>query len=250
MRYSRKIKFQNIQNSRDLGGYRTPAGYMVAWRSIFRSGDPNNATPGDITKIKEKLKVNTILDLRNDYDIALLKTSPMNTLGFKYFNIPLMIDDPHGRRLGVVMRQTSNLGDVYSFLVRQPEYGRRIVEALQIIADPDNIPLIFHCSAGKDRTGILAAILLGVLGVSEIDIIKDYAQSWPPPQSQITHTNREQKPMQNNISPTVNMYESASESIKRLLSNINREYGSIRDYIKVHGASPALFEKIEKTLLT
>jgi protein-tyrosine phosphatase len=55
--------------------------------------------------------------------------------------------------------------------IRQPEFGKRLVDSLELIADRNNHPLVFHCSVGKDRTGVLAAMLLAAAGVIDEDII-------------------------------------------------------------------------------
>ena len=52
------------------------------------------------------------------------------------------------------------MGELYLYRIRQPEFGKKLVDSLELIADRNNHPLVFHCSVGKDRTGVLAAMLL------------------------------------------------------------------------------------------
>ncbi len=175
---SRHINFDSVLNFRDLGGYRARGGRTVAWRRIFRSGELHNITGRDIIRLREEIRLASVIDLRSSGTVEQLGVGPLNEIGIKYYGVPLTViadgnnDDeiqPYG--------EFSNMGEVYIYRIRRNEYGRRIIEALEIIADSENHPLVFHCNAGKDRSGVLAAMLLGVLGVTDEDIIEDYVQT-------------------------------------------------------------------------
>ena len=77
------------------------------------------------------------------------------------------------------------MGEAFLFRIRHQEYAKPIIAALEIIANPKNHPLLFHCGAGKNRSGLLAAFVVSILGVSDDDIIADYTlwhltcRTWP-----------------------------------------------------------------------
>src|SRR4029453_16083738 len=74
---------------------------------------------------------------------------------------------------------STNMGEIYLCRISEQPFGKRLVDALEIIAETDNHPLIFHCSAGKDRTGVLAAMVLAAMGVVDEDVVEDYTLSAP-----------------------------------------------------------------------
>lgn len=248
--YSRTISFDSVLNFRDLGGYRTKGGRTTAWRRLFRSGELHHMTERDIFRLKEEIGLTSVIDLRSSNLVQLLGVGPLDEVGVKYYSIPfVIIIDSNDDKEKALFKGLSNSGEVYSYRIRNKEYGRRIIEALEIIADPKNHPLVFYCNAGKDRSGILAAIILGVLGVADEDIIEDYALTalymaefnnrWlNDPRTADDHKNLPK--YQLTASP---------ESMAVLLSTLKREYGSVRGYLEAQGAKALLFDRLEKTLL-
>jgi protein-tyrosine phosphatase len=243
--YPRHIRFEAVFNFRDLGGYRTSGGQKVAWRRLFRSSELHHMTSHDIIQFKEEIRLHSVIDLRSSRQLEPL--SPLNEVGVEYYNIPLI---ERGNDQENVNQDFSNMGEVYSYLVRREEFGRRIVEALEIIAEPDNLPLVFHCSAGKDRVGILTAIVLGILGVTDEDIIEDYVLTAPYMKELINRWNN--APKSSGVLENVPQYllEAAPESMTFFLFTLKREYGSFREYVEAHGAEASLIHRLETTLLT
>ena len=172
--YSRHIIFESVPNFRDLGGYQTRGGHEVAWRRLFRSGELHRMTTRDLTRLREEIRLTSVLDLRNVTELERRGVGPLSEIGVRYYNVPLLTGSKDYNK-----EHFSNMGEVYLFCIRDKQYGKRVVEALEIIAEPSNHPLVFHCAGGKDRTGILAAVVLSVLGVADEDIIKDYTLSGP-----------------------------------------------------------------------
>jgi len=249
--YSRHIKFEAVLNFRDLGGYRTRGGRMVAWRRLFRSGELHHMTRRDITKLKEQIKLTSVIDLRGSVQQELLGVGPLNKIGVKYYSIPLsIITDRVNDRGKELFRDFSNSGEVYLYRVRNKEYGRRIVDALEIIAESDNLPLVFNCNAGKDRSGILAAIVLGVLGIADEDIIEDYTLTAPYMKEFINRWNNDPKTAEVHKNLPEYQLKASPESMVLFLSILKKEYGSVRGYVMAQGAEVSLIHRLEKALLT
>ena len=123
------------------------------------------------------------------------------------------------------------------------------MDALELIADRNNHPLIFHCSVGKDRTGVLAAMLLAASGVIDEDVIHDYTLSAP-----FTPAIRERMRNDPSVSPEVKglpdfQWEASAESMARFLALVRREYGSAAGYLDAQGADKALAQRLEDALL-
>jgi protein-tyrosine phosphatase len=136
-------------------------------------------TSGDVNRLKEEIGLTSVLDLRSNFEIEQQGVGLVSESGFRYHNVSLITDGGDRNANEQRYRNFTDMGEFYSYLVRQNEFVELIIEALDVIAQAENHPLIFHCSAGKDRSGILAAILLSVLGVADDDIINDYSLSAP-----------------------------------------------------------------------
>jgi protein-tyrosine phosphatase len=109
---------------------------------------------------------------------------------------------------------------------------------------------VFHCTAGKDRTGILAAVLLSVLGVPDEDIAKDYCLTGPHIEALYQRLKNEAKNMKLPIELPEFFWKTEPESITLLMASFRKEYGSTVDYLEAHGAEPALVNRLKSTLLT
>jgi len=243
--YPRHIRFEAVFNFRDLGGYWTRGGQTVAWRRLFRSSELHHMTSHDIIQFKEEIRLRSVIDLRSSRQLE--PFSPLNEVGVEYYNIPLI---DRGNDKENVNQDFSNMGEVYSYLVRHEEFSRRVVEALEIIAEPDNLPLVFHCSAGKDRTGVLTAIVLGILGVTDEDIIEDYTLTAPYMKELINRWNNDPKAAEALENVPDYLLEASPESMTFFLSTLKREYGSVRGYIEAYGAEVSLIHRLQTALLT
>jgi len=243
--YPRHIEFEAVFNFRDLGGYLTRGGQTVAWRRLFRSSELHHMTSHDIVQLKDEIKLRSVIDLRSSRQLEPL--SPLNKVGVEYYNVPFI---ERGNDREDIYQGFSNMGEVYSYLVKHEEFGRRVIEALEIIAEPDNLPLVFHCSAGKDRTGILTAIILGILGVADENIIDDYTLTASYMNELINRWN--DNPRWAEVLKNVPDYiwEASPESMTFFLSMLKQEYGSARGYVEAHGAEVSLINRLETALLT
>jgi len=246
--YSRHIEFESVLNFRDLGGYRTRAGRMVAWRRLFRSGELHHMTKHDITRLREELGLRSVIDLRNDEQLELHGVGPLDEVGIKYFNIPFILDIDKDKEREV-LRESSNAGEVSLYYIKHKDYGKRIIEALEIIAEPDNHPLVFHCNAGKDRSGILAAIVLGILDVADEDIIRDYTLTTPYMKDYIERWDNDPEAAEVHRSLPGYLFKALPASMALILSSLRQEYGSIREYMEAQRTSVLLFNRLERALL-
>ena len=172
----RFLPLDGAGNFRDLGGYETRDGRVVRWGRVFRSGNLSRLSPTDLALL-ESLPLRVIGDLRSARERAYEPDSLPD--GSAYHALPVYEKEPMGALLRTILFQRERLGEVmsdsYPRMLEQgaPAYGA----LLRLAAEEENLPLVFHCSAGKDRAGIGAALLLAVLGVPEETIIADYSLS-------------------------------------------------------------------------
>ena len=246
--YSRNITFESVSNFRDIGGYRTRDGNTIAWRRLFRSGELCKMTRNDFKRLTNELGVVSVIDLRSGPELENNGKGLLEGSEIKYCNIAFMTDDDPGANASRYAHCT-NMGEFYLEMARQKDYGQRITEALEIIAEPENHPLVFHCAVGKDRTGMLASVLLSLLGVEEKDIIEDYALSEPYMDELLARLKN--NPQKNDPPLDIPEYfwKASPESMRLFLSTICKEYGSVKQYVAAMGGKPDLAERLAKALL-
>ena len=167
-----EIDFTGYVNFRDLGGHLTPTG-RVRFGRVYRSDSLAHVEQEHVDHLVLERGIRTVVDLRGATEIDAYPNQPMRDAGVTIHHIPLI--DPAARATSGLDWQTIGLVDLYQFILETA--GPRFVEALGIISDPANHPLVFHCAAGKDRAGLIAATVLGTLGVSDDEIITDYART-------------------------------------------------------------------------
>ena len=246
--HPRQLDFDAVTNFRDLGGYRTRDGRRVAWRRIFRSGYLHHMTGADVARLRE-IGIASVLDLRTARDpdqrqeVALLESA-----GIRYHNVPFVTGNSRERELRVYDDFLS-MGEEYVYRMRHEEFGRHVVEALELIAENGSLPLLFHCHAGKDRTGILAAVLLGALGVVEEDIIGDYTLTAPHIEALHNRMKNDPATPQDILALPGYVWEAAPESMSLFLATIESDYGSAAGYLAAQGADDSLVQRLKNALL-
>ena len=167
----RRIPLEGCVNFRDLGGYPTTDGRVVKWRCLFRSDSPNSLTEADVQTVTGTLGIVAVVDLRSNGGVVDDGRGLLALSGIGYHQFPLL------ERRGFLPPTSGEevekrLTDMYQWILFNA--GTLIAQAFTTLAQPVNQPALFHCSAGKDRTGVLSATILEVLGVSREDIVDDY----------------------------------------------------------------------------
>jgi protein-tyrosine phosphatase len=168
----RLLTFPALLNARDLGGYPTVDGAQTRWRSLLRSDDLAQLTPAGVQALAE-FGVATVLDLRWAEEIA-LNPSPIGAQApqIRYVHSSLLASTPAQWR-----ELSRNCEKEQWKCVVLEQVRPQLATVLKVIAAAPAGPLLFHCVAGKDRTGIIAALLLTLAQVKPTAIAADYAES-------------------------------------------------------------------------
>jgi protein-tyrosine phosphatase len=164
--------FPSLLNARDLGGYPTVDGAVTRRGSLLRADDLAQLSPDGIEAFTAH-RIETVLDLRWPEEIAAAPSPvPRQLPGVRYVSVSLLADSPADwGALGGYCAKEQWKCTVLERL--QP----RLQKALAVIAAAGPGPLLFHCVAGKDRTGVIAALLLALADVVPQAIAADYAAS-------------------------------------------------------------------------
>jgi protein-tyrosine phosphatase len=176
MRYDgRLIDLEGAYNFRHVGGYKTQQGTFAKWGNIYRSGEICDLTPKDIEHLAF-LEIKTIIDFRTENEKSDCPDAAIASVKNK---IALPIDAGsmvhNMRKIPAYNDGREIMKEVNRLLVRGStnEYSA----FFQLCSDKNNLPILFHCTAGKDRTGLAAALFLSALGVDRESIIIDYGLS-------------------------------------------------------------------------
>lgn len=174
----RVLPLAGVSNFRDLGGYRTAEGRYVQWGKLYRSPELSDLTPDDLHYL-DSLHLRQICDLRDSDEVAAMPSPPLAPA--VHSHIPLV--EMLGRD---VMRQPGDVTGGGGLPASEPgqlliDMNRSLVHStagIRSIFDhllaENGAPLLFHCTAGKDRTGLVAALLLLTLGVPKDTVMTDY----------------------------------------------------------------------------
>jgi protein-tyrosine phosphatase len=171
---TRHIQLEAVHNFRDIGGYRARDGTFVKHSLVYRADGLYRLSKTDID-VMRRLDIKTVIDLRTENELKDSGTFPRDDHPVDFHNIPLM---------DVVWEKSEipHFDDVADFLVWgyrdiMQDAQDRFARAFDLVARQEAPPVVYHCAAGKDRTGLLTMMLLGALGVSRDDIVNDYALS-------------------------------------------------------------------------
>jgi protein-tyrosine phosphatase len=202
----------------------------------------------DFRRLTDEIQLVAVIDLRSAIEVERQGIGLLSEANISYHSVPFMTNMSRAddERL---FKQLSDMGDFYLHLVRRKEFGEQIIEALKIIAEPENYPLVFNCAVGKDRTGILAAFLLDLLGVEDKDIVEDYSLSGPYMVELLEQINQDPRTAQAVRSLPDYFWKAAPESMTLFLATLRGEYGSVEGYLEMQGLNSFLIERLQKALL-
>lgn len=171
---SKVVPVQGATNFRQLGGYATQQGTHVKSGKLFRSGELSKLTDADVKLLADQ-HINHIVDFRNDQEVATAKDRL--PAGAAYLQLPAGSENL-GNFMSTLPKLTTGDSLMTSFYSQTSHLKAKYQPFFQeLLKTPDNSALLFHCTAGKDRTGIGAAMLLYVLGVPGETIMTDYLAS-------------------------------------------------------------------------
>lgn len=166
------MAFQRLHNFRDLGGYAAEDGSTVRWGRLYRSDSLGKLGGGDDWDRFLALGVRTVVDLRHPWEVEWRGRVPEHP-SFAYHNLSIEHRPYDQAALAPDVEAGPYLAERY---LEVAEDGvEELRRALELIAADGSGPLVFHCASGKDRTGLLAALVLGLLGVDDDTVVADFA---------------------------------------------------------------------------
>lgn len=242
----RHVAFEACFNFRDLGGYETVDGRRVVWGAVFRSDSLHRLTDADL-EAAANLGIRTIIDLRSTAELDRHgRFAYANDVAFHHLPLfeehsptfkPLEADDPEPPP-----------GEGYVEMAWRARDA--IARAVRVIAEGE-YAVVFHCAAGKDRTGILAALVLSALGVPDGQIVTDYNLSERSLRPALAWAEANAPEMAAQIATLPPWALRAPIPVVQAFLDILRDrHGSIHAYFEDAGVSTTVLDTLRDRLLT
>jgi protein-tyrosine phosphatase len=237
----RHLPLEGSYNIRDIGGYATTDGKSTRWRTVLRSGGMDRLTPSSQQALLD-LGARTILDLRTVEELHYWPSVFKDSEKVNYRHIPVISQD-----LDKAMEKEESVAAQYKTMLEmsQPQFK----EILETIANPEAGITIVHCAAGKDRTGVTIALLLGIANVPAQTIVEDYALSdtyLAGFYNEVRETIRQRGEDPQSLERFFNSYPATMVGTLEYLEN---KYGGVHQYVTQQlGLSQSQFDSLQARL--
>ena len=242
----RHFPFEGCFNFRDIGGYLNQDGRRVKKGLYFRAGRQDRMTDKDLAQLSE-LNISTQIDLRKQEEVLDQGRGPLEAMGANYINIAV-IPEGGSDKLNKLVGDTGISGKRYlGYLEFGPTSWLRL---FGILADGENLPVLLHCTAGKDRTGVSTAFLLSVLGVSRDIIEADYLLT-------NLDTERQADFIENTVGypegydreKMISIAGVPRDAMKDFLDGVESKWGSAVEYLEKIGVTKEQMEMVRTNFL-
>jgi protein-tyrosine phosphatase len=229
----RLVHFEKAPNFRDLGGYPSRFGGTTRWGRVYRAAALHEMTPADLDRLAG-LGIETIYDLRSnlEYDEH---PDPVPSI-----NVPVLgrfMAENERPDFGAMIEHDHGVDFMRGMTMNMLHWGAvEIGSVITGLADVDRLPAVFHCTVGKDRTGIVAALLLRLAGVSLEDAADDYALSSANLEPRWRRW-VEDAPDEAERARRIRFSSTPASAMAGLLEALEREHGSVAAYLRAKGLS-------------
>lgn len=228
-------------NFRDLGGLGTRAGRRLRTGRLYRSDTLQALTTSDVAHLREVVGLRGVVDLRLAEEVSAEGRGLLSEVAeIRYANVPLAMAATEGIPPEKVMRELY-LGCL--------SIEASLVTAIERLSEMAEQPVVFHCAAGKDRTGVLAAVLLRLLGVTDEHIVADYmrsAHAMPRMIERFRTWPRYRAHME--LAPP-QAYAVEAQPLIDLLTSIDRDHGGVHQWASDRGLPSKAAERLVNLLL-
>ncbi len=223
----RQLPIAGGYNYRDLGGYKTINGQYIKWGKIFRSDDLYNLTDEDLAYLSS-IPIISIVDFRSLAEIRKMPDKIPYSVKENYVfsiipgNMGALISEGISKKTPEEYVET--VKDIYRVLVTDTIALNQYRRVFNVLKDKNDVPLMFHCSAGKDRVGVALALIMYALGVDEKTIMQDYLFSG--------FCLKDKYKVIINKSPEIlPLFEAREEYLNSTIDEINKNYGSMDNFL-------------------
>lgn len=251
----RVILLEGAFNARDAGGLPTVDGREVRRNVLLRMDSPQRLTEKDAEVLLDEHGVRTILDLRYTDESREHGIGPLRRDDVVHINVPVRSSDSMvapGLRAAVDAAPERPVWEItYEYYKGyfQTNDGAALVSALRELIRPDATPVLVHCAAGKDRTGVVVALAQSLAGVNNDIIAADYAASAsavPKIVARLAELGGYGELDPQDISRQM----TSAETMLALMDWVDKEYGGAREFLHLRGLSETELDRLSAVLVT
>ncbi|KAF9528015.1 protein-tyrosine phosphatase-like protein [Crepidotus variabilis] len=234
------ITLPGVINVRDIGNLpsSTNEGMTTKSKYLLRSAEIAGITEEGKTKLRD-LGVTKVFDFRSDTEIQKYNSAPPVIEGIEVIHIPVFKKEDYSPEMMARRYQLYASGKNEAFIELYTQImdhgGPAFGALLRHVRDKPDEGCLFHCTAGKDRTGLMAAILLKLAGVSDEDIAKDYALTRigrEPAREMIMKRLQKEPLFASNNKAAMNMLTCRYDTMEIFLKHFDQKYGGVEEYCR------------------
>ena len=238
-----RILLQNLPNTRDLGALETMDGRHILPGRLLRSGELYHLSMSDLHTLEREYRLQTIIDLRSVKERKLRPDDPLSQA--QYYHIPLADEDADGffeeltlmDMIGAIEGDPQTyMQDQYVRMIRDPYVISQLARVIEVIRQSGDGAVLWHCTLGKDRTDVVTAILLSIMGVPKETILKDYLRSnlYLAADREYALELMASRGFERDLmEPKINaLYGVKERYLDRMFLVIEREYGSVNRFLR------------------
>lgn len=170
------INFKSVENIRDLGGIKTIDGHIIKPRLLLRSADLHNLTSDELSVLKEKYNLKVVVDFRSTKSSTLKKDKIDSSIEYHHI-FALKELEKHSYTKDITCTPDEFFLNVYHSLAVKEEAINTYKKFLGFVLDCKSDAILYHCTSGKDRTGIATILLLYILGCSKETIYEEHFET-------------------------------------------------------------------------
>ena len=246
----RVVPLESVFNFRDLGGYLLGNGQTTEWGRLFRSDGLSRLNDSDIDVV-DALGIRTVVDLRTSKEIAERGYFPVAKYPVAFHHLSII--DATWMETGFPDFPATEQGGIdfliWAYRDMLANGADRFAQAIATLAVPGSGPAVFHCAAGKDRTGILAALILGGLGVDHEVIAEDFGltrdgmarmRTWLTEHAPEAAADMNARPQM--------MFGAHPDAMRQILRDLVADHGTVRNYLASIGIGNAVLTDLEASL--
>ncbi len=240
------VELEGCFNFRDLGGYLAADGRRFRTGLVFRSDGLQMLTPLDLKKLREEIGLVSVIDLRSNLEVREAGRGAIAEQA-TIFTLPLFPEAGGGAAQAPAgFEMPADMGDLYFLMLRVAR--KPIAEVIRLLAGFD-APAVFHCAAGKDRTGVISAVLLSLLGVPDDTIVLDYAfsrQNIDLINARLDSSDTYQKLM---VDLPEGAYDAAPACMRKFLAKLRETHGTVEAWAEESGLGADIRARLADRLL-
>ncbi|MBK5289032.1 MAG: tyrosine-protein phosphatase [Acidimicrobiia bacterium] len=237
-------------NFRDLGGHVTVDHRALRRGRVFRSDSLSGLSREDVVYLRDTLAIATVIDLRAPHEVQEYGHGPLAP-HVRQLHLPIVDstrEPAEPRRVRRKAQEFQTLDQIYLFMLE--EYGPRFADVLRVIADTPAQPVVFHCAAGKDRTGLTSALVLGLCSVPNDAIVADFAFTESRMPTIIARHHERAEGTGAAVEVAGQQYGAQALTMRTVLAAIEREHGSVEGYARSIGLESTTIAALRTSLVS